>query len=77
MAVKWETQAGIPTRGLVYAQMLEKMNELIELTAMMAHLHNTEGNDVDKLLAKGWLGIGEVFEKVRYQVTKLAQGRLQ
>lgn len=75
--MKWETSAGIPTRGLVYAQMMEKMRELEELTSMMAHLHNTEGNEMDKVLAKGWLGIGELFLKVRDQVTKLAQGRLQ
>lgn len=75
--MKWETQGGTPTRGLVYSQMIEKMNELIELASMMAHLHNTEGNDVDKVLAKGWLGIGEVFAKVKHQITQLAMNRLQ
>lgn len=75
--MKWETTAGIPTRGDTYAQIMEKLRELEELTSMMAHLHNTEDNPMDKLLAKGWLGIGELFHKVRDQVTKLAIGRLQ
>jgi hypothetical protein len=44
---------------------------------MMAHLHNTEGNDMDKILAKGWLGIQELLKKFAHQVTQLAMNKLQ
>lgn len=73
---KYETTLGVPTRGDTYAQLMEKLRESEELAAMMAHLHQTEGNTMDELLAKGWLGIAELFKKVRFQITKLAQGRL-
>ena len=73
---KYETFAGLPSHSLIYAQLHEKMIECQELCAMKAHLHNTEGNDADKLLAKGWLGLTELFRRMDFQITELAKGRL-
>jgi len=67
----------VPTRGETYAQLIEHITKAQECCYMMAHLHNTEGNDMDKLLAKGWLGIGELFKRTVHTVTSLAAGRLQ
>lgn len=75
--MKWETEAGRPTRGILYAQISEKLREIQELTAMMAHLHQTEDNHMDKLLAKGWLGMSEMFKLIQRKITDLAMGRLQ
>lgn len=71
------TIGGVPSRGVVFAKLLEHIRECQDLAAMMAHLHNTEGNDMDKLLAKGWLGVSEMFKLTAHQVTELAKNKLQ
>ena len=71
------TIGGVVTRGEVYAKLLYHVDEILDLTATMAHLHNTEGNDMDKLLARGWLGQHELFQRMRKQFTLLAQNKLQ
>jgi hypothetical protein len=73
---KWETQAGLPTRGLMYSQMLEHLRQAQENACMLAHLQQTEDGVKDSALAAGWLSIAELFRRVELQVTKLAQGRL-
>lgn len=72
--MKWETQAGLPSEGLLYSQITEKIRELIELLNMMGHIKKANDNE---LIGSGFLGIAEVMEKILHQVTKLAQGRLQ
>lgn len=74
---KYETTAGFVTRGDTFAQLNEHLIRCQELAAIMAHLHNTEGNDMDKLLAKGWLGMAECFKQIQYQVIQMAKARLQ
>lgn len=72
----YETFAGLPTRGITYAQIMEKLRELQELYAMMAHLCQTEDSDMDKLLAKGWLALEQLTRATQVQVTRLAQNRI-
>jgi hypothetical protein len=67
----------VPTRGETYSKLLHHIREAQDQAAMMAHLHNTEGNDMDKILAKGWLGIQELLKKFAHQVTQLAMNKLQ
>lgn len=67
----------IPTRGETYAQLTEHLRKAQEACAMMAHLHNTEDNKVDRLLARGWLGMEELMKRIVHQVVELAKGRLQ
>ena len=71
------TIGGVATRGETFTKLLHHIRESQELAAVMAHLHQTEDNHMDKLLAKGWLGISELFARTATQVTKLAMGRLQ
>ncbi len=66
----------VPSRGEVFAEATEHIRELVSCCAMMAHLHNTEGNDKDKKLAVGWLMMSEMFKKVQHKVILLGQGRL-
>jgi len=75
--MKWETTAGLPTRGLLYAQLHEKLIECQEICLMISHLQNTEDNHMDKLLAKGWLGVGELFKRIQFTITEMAKGKLQ
>lgn len=74
---KYETFAGLPTHGLIYAQLNEKLIECQELCAMNAHLFNTEDDSMSKLLAKGWLGMAELFKMTQYKITELAKNKLQ
>lgn len=76
MPLHYETSAGLPTRALILSQLNEKLIECQELSAMYAHLLNTEDNHMDRLLAKGWLGMSELFRQVQFKITQLAQGKL-
>lgn len=66
-----------PTRGEVFDKLLHHMREAQSCMAIMAHLHNTEGNPVDASLARGWLLMEELCRKMIAKLTLLAQGRLQ
>ena len=66
----------VPSRSDVFDKMRDLMDQMISTTAMMAHLHNTEGNDKDKKLAVGWLMMSELFKKLRHKIIILGQGRL-
>jgi hypothetical protein len=69
---KYETTAGQVTRADTYSQLIEHLIRCQELSATMAHLHNTEGNDMDKLLARGWLGVAEMFRMTQHKITMFA-----
>lgn len=72
--MRWETSAGIPTPGLLFAQISEKLRELQELTAMMGHVQKVNDNE---LVGQGWLGISEMMKLTLHNVTKLAKRGLQ
>ncbi len=74
---KYPTIGGVLTRGEVYIKIIHMMDELMDLLAMMAHLHQTENNGMDTLLAKGWLGMVEMFKMIRIKITELAKGSIQ
>jgi len=76
MPFGYETKAGVPDRGATYAVLMDHIREAQKHAAILAHLHNTEGNDRDKLIAKGWLMIAEMFRRMQHQITQLAQGRI-
>jgi len=68
---------GVPTRSETFTKLLEHLTKAQEEAAMMAHLHNTEGNVKDVALAMGWLKVSENLKKMQRAITKMAQGRLQ
>ncbi len=70
------TIGGVATRSETYTKLLHHLIECQEMCAVMAHLHNTEDNKMDQLLAKGWLGMSELFKRMQHQVTELATGKL-
>ena len=74
---KYSTVGGIPTRGEAYAKLMHHLNEAADQAAVLSHLHNTEDSSMDKLLAKGWLGIHQLLLKVRDQIVKLAANKFQ
>lgn len=73
----FETKAGQVTRGECYALIMDLLRQTQDQYCIMAHLHNTEGNDADKLLAKGWLGMAEITRLIQHKVTALAQNKIE
>jgi hypothetical protein len=74
---KYETVAGHVTRGECYAKTLDLFDQLLDQTAIMAHLHATETSPKDRALAEGWRAMHHAFQLIRRQLTSLAQGNLQ
>lgn len=63
----------LPTKSEKFAELLEYLVKAQEAAAMIAHLTR----DDDKLHAKGWLAISEMFKRTQHQITQLAtKGRL-
>ena len=76
MPSKYETRAGAPSRADTSMKIIDLIDQILDQTAVMAHLHNTESNDMDKLLAKGWLGIHEMFKIIRHRLIEMAKGKI-
>lgn len=74
--MKYETQAGLPTKGLTYSKLIELLIEAQEHCALMGHLCKTETGLKDDALARGWYMISELLRRVQMKVTNLAQGDL-
>lgn len=71
------TIGGVATTGETYTKLLHHIRECQELSAVMGHLHNTENNSMDHTLAKGWIGMSELFGRIAIQTTKLAMKKLK
>lgn len=74
---KYETFAGHVTRGETFAKILHLTDELLDQTAVMAHLHETEDSRVDKALANGWRAIHHVMQMMRGRLIELSKGTIQ
>lgn len=74
---KYSTTAGVPTRGDAFTKLIYHLNEAADQAALLSHLHSTEDSEMDKLTAKGWLGIHELLLRTRTQITKLAMNKFQ
>lgn len=67
----------IPTHTEEYTKLTEFLRKAQEAAAMLAHLRRAEGSRKDHAVADGWIAVSELLKRVNYQVTALAQGRLQ
>lgn len=73
----YETKAGIPTRGDTYAKLIHHLREAQDSAAMLAHLHNTESNPKDVIIAKGWFNVEELIKKMIHNLAVLAKWQMQ
>lgn len=69
---KYATSAGVVTKSETFAKLIHHLSEAADQAAVLSHLHNTEDSEMDKLIAKGWLGIHELILRTRSQIIKLA-----
>lgn len=74
---KYSTTGGVPTRGEAYTKLMWHLREAADQAAVLSHLHNTEDSELDKLVAKGWLGVHELLMRQVTQITKLAANKFQ
>lgn len=74
---KYSTTGGQVTRGDAFSKLIHHLNEAADQAAVMSHLHNTEDSELDKLTARGWLGVHELLLRTRAQITKLAMNKFQ
>lgn len=78
MSEKYETSGGLPTIGLTFARLHERLIGCQEDCAMLSHLTRAQSSSSrDNALADGWHALSEMLKRVDYQVTALATKRLQ
>jgi hypothetical protein len=77
MTSKYNTTAGVPTRGDAFSKLLWHLNEAADQAAVISHLHATEGSKMEELMAQGWKGVHEMLLLVRNTITKMAQNKFQ
>jgi hypothetical protein len=77
MSEPFSTIGGIATKDEAYRKLMHHLEEAQNQALVIGHLHNTEDSAVDKLMAKGWYGVGEMLQMVRMQIRELAKRRMQ
>lgn len=74
---KYSTIGGVPTRGEAFSKLMYHLREAADQAAVLSHLHNTEDSELDKTVAKGWLGVHELLMRAIAQITKMAMDKFQ
>ena len=75
MSEPFSTIGGIATRDEAYRKLIHHLEEAQNQALVIGHLTNTENDQMSKLLAKGWYGIGEMLHNARLQIQRLATRR--
>lgn len=67
----------VPTHSETYVQLMEHITKAQEASAMLGHLVRADAsNRKNHAVADGWIAVSEMFKRIGYQVTQLAQNRL-
>jgi hypothetical protein len=77
MSEPFSTIGGIATKDEAYRKLMHHLEEAQNQALVIGHLHNTEDSAMDKLMAKGWYGVGEMLQMTREQIRQLAMKRMQ
>ncbi len=77
MSEPFSTIGGVATKDEAYRKLMHHLAEAEDNANVIGHLHNTEDSNMDKLLAKGWYGVGEMLHNTREQIRRLAMNRMQ
>ena len=67
----------VPTQGEEFAKFIHHLSEAQSTAYMLAHLTRAMGSHKDIALADGWTAVGELLKRMNWQVTQMAQGKLQ
>ena len=74
---KYETIGGQVTRSETYSKLMDLLREAEECCYVISHLHNTEDSAIDRTLAHGWRGIGQLLAEIRGKIVTLASRKMQ
>lgn len=77
MSEPFSTIGGIATKDEAYRKLMHHLEEAENQALVIGHLHKTEDGAMDKLLTKGWYGVGEMLHNAREQIRRLATKRMQ
>ena len=77
MSEPFSTIGGIATKDEAYRKLMHHLDEARNQALVIGHLHNTEDANIDKLMAKGWYGVGEMLAMAKEQIRQLAMRRMQ
>ena len=75
MSEPFSTLGGVPTKDEAYRKLMHHLEEAQNQALVIGHFHQTEDSNMDKLLAKGWYGVGEMIEMMRVQIREIAMRR--
>ena len=75
MTEPFSTIGGIATKDEAYRKLMHHLEEAQNQALVIGHFHQTEDSNMDKLLAKGWYGVGEMIEMMRMQIREIAMRR--
>jgi hypothetical protein len=75
MTEPFSTFGGMVTKSEAYRKLMHHLEEAENQALVIGHLHKTEDANMDKLLAKGWYGVGEMLKHTREQIRELAMRR--
>jgi hypothetical protein len=67
----YETEAGQASEAITYSRLTEHLRLAAEACYVLGHLRKANG---DEIIGSGFLGIGQLLERMVGQVTKLATG---
>ena len=76
MTTNFSTKGGLVSRSDTYVKLLHHLDEARDCAAVIAHLHQTEDTNKDRVMAMGWLAIANLMKRIREKVTELAMGKL-
>lgn len=77
MSEPFSTIGGVATKDEAYRKLMHHLEEAQNQALVIGHFHNTEDSNIDKLLAKGWYGVGEMLQMTREQIRQLAMRKMQ
>lgn len=77
MSEPFSTIGGVATKDEAYRKLMHHMEEAENQAYAIGHFFNTEDDNMSKLLAKGWYGVGEMLKLTREKVRLMAMRRLQ
>jgi len=77
MSEPFSTIGGVPTKDEAYRKLMHHLEEAQNQALVIGHFYNTEDDNMSKLLAKGWYGVGEMLAMTREQIRQLAMRRMQ
>jgi len=67
----------VPTQGEAFSKLLHHMDEMMNQCATLAHLHRAQANEgKSRAIADGWIAVGEMMKRMRYQIVEMAKGKL-